>query len=153
MAVGSGARRRLGGDDGAAAGTIFDHDRPLELVLQFLRQDAGEDVGAAAGGKRTEEGHRALRIAVDRRLRGRRVEGEAAGEREHDGSFHALPRNWNAFRAGRECSRRAPPMLPPPTQEKRAHCGGQAGSVVTSRRIYPHRRDMPHSRANTGMAV
>ena len=92
MAVGSGARCRLGRDDGAAAGTIFDHDRSLELVLQFLRQDTGEDVGPAAGGKRTEKGHRTLRIAVSRCLRGRRIEGEAAGEREHDGSFHALPR-------------------------------------------------------------
>ena len=91
MTVGSGARRRLGGDDGAAAGTIFHHDRPPELVLQFLRQDAGEDVGAAAGGKRTEKGHRALGIAVDRRLRARDVEGEAASEYEQDEPSHALP--------------------------------------------------------------
>ena len=99
VAVGCGARRRLRRDDGAAARTILHHDRPLELVLQLLRQDAREDVGAAAGGERTEKRHRALGIAVSRRLRGRRVEGEAAGEREHDGSFHALPGGGNAFRA------------------------------------------------------
>ena len=154
VAVGSGARRRLRRDDGAAARTILHHDRPLELVLQLLRQDAREDVGAAAGGERTEEGHRALGIAVSRRLRGRRVEGEAAGEREHDGSFHALPGNGNALRAGREieagvgrrCYRRR-------STESERICGDQASSVVTSRRIYPHRRDMPHSRAIIRMAV
>jgi hypothetical protein len=50
MAVGSGARGRLCRDDRPAAGTVFDDDRPLELVLQLLRQDAREEVRAATGG-------------------------------------------------------------------------------------------------------
>ena len=131
MAVGCGARRRLRRDDGAAARTILHHDRPLELVLQLLRQDARENVGAAAGGERTEKRHRALGIAVNRRLCGRGVEGEAAGEREHDGSFHALsgggngPRRremevsvrWRCYRRGStesECICAVPrvPLLP-----------------------------------------
>jgi hypothetical protein len=47
------ARGCLRRDDRARAGTIVDDDRPLELVLQLLRQQAREHVGAAAGGKRT----------------------------------------------------------------------------------------------------
>ena len=126
VAVGCGARRRLRRDDGAAARTILHHDRPLELVLQLLRQDARENVGAAAGGERTEKRHRALGIAVSRRLRGRSVEGEAAGEREHDGSFHALSGGGNGSAPSRDGGRRAPAMLPPRKHGKRAHlCGSR----------------------------
>jgi hypothetical protein len=83
VAVGRGARGGLRGDDGAGTGAIFHDHRPLELLLQLLRQDAGEDVGAAAGGKRTKESDRALRIVE--RLRGRSIErGKAADQGEND---------------------------------------------------------------------
>src|SRR6185369_11952265 len=116
-------------------------------------EDARENVGAATGGERTEKRHRALGIAVSRRLRGRGVEGEAAGEREHDGSFHALSGVRNGSAPSRDGGRRALAMLPPRQHGKRAYLCGPASSVVTSRRIYPRRRDVPHSRANIGISV
>src|SRR5262249_34741502 len=92
LAVGGGARRHLRRDDRARAWTIVDDDGPLELVLQLLRQHAGENVGAAAGGKRAEKCHRVLWIIVGRCLRARGLHrGEAACESEtqHASSFHA----------------------------------------------------------------
>src|SRR4029450_9735027 len=65
----------------------------LSFVLQLLRQQAREHVGAAAGGKRKKKGHRALRIFVGRRLRARRIDGGEApsdGETEHESSVHAF---------------------------------------------------------------
>jgi hypothetical protein len=68
-------RRGTGGslrsDDSAGAGPVLHDHGPLELVLQFLRQHAGENVGAAAGGERADEGDGALRVIVDGGLRGR----------------------------------------------------------------------------------
>ncbi len=91
MAIGRGARGRLCGDDGAGARTIFDDDRPFQLILQLLRQHARENVGAAAGRKRTDEGHVPLRIVVDRCLRARgvdRSEAETESQTERQCSFH-----------------------------------------------------------------
>src|SRR5215510_1001018 len=78
----------------ACAGTILDHHRPLELVLELLREQAGEDVGAPAGRKRAEKGHRALRIIFSRCLRPRcldRSEAEHDGGTERDSPFHVPP--------------------------------------------------------------
>ena len=49
---------------GPGARPVLDDDRPLELVLQFLRQHARQDVGAATGRKRAEERDGALRVVV-----------------------------------------------------------------------------------------
>jgi hypothetical protein len=89
VAVGCSARGGLGRDDGAAAGTIVDHHRPLELVLQLVREEARENVGATAGRKRTQEGHRTLRIILSRRLRQSRAE-HIQGERERRSEHHSL---------------------------------------------------------------
>ena len=66
---------------------------PRELLLQFLRQHASEYVGAAAGGKRTKKGHRALRVVAAGRLPARRRDsGDTRPQRhsEHESSFHAF---------------------------------------------------------------
>ena len=93
VAVGQSARGRLRRHDRPRARAIVDNDRPRELLLQFLRQHAGEYVGAAAGGKRTEKGHRALRVIAGGRLPARRRDsGDTRPQRhsEHESSFHAF---------------------------------------------------------------
>jgi len=52
VAVRRCARGGLRGNDGAGARAIFHDHRPLEFLLQLLRKEARENVGAAAGGKR-----------------------------------------------------------------------------------------------------
>jgi hypothetical protein len=92
VAVGRGTRGRLRRNDGAGTGPIVDHKRLLELVLQLLRQDARQNVGAAAGRERTDEVHRALRIVVGRRLRQRGVAGDenqTENQTEREPSSHA----------------------------------------------------------------
>jgi hypothetical protein len=64
VAVGRGFGDRGRRDLGAGSRAVFDDDGLLELVLQLLRQHAGQDVGAAAGRERTDEGHGALRVVV-----------------------------------------------------------------------------------------
>ena len=49
MAVGCGSRNRLGCDDRAGARTVVHDHRAPELVLELLRQQARENVGAATG--------------------------------------------------------------------------------------------------------
>jgi len=51
VAVGRGLGDRIGADIAARAGPVLDHDLLAEPVAQLLRQDARNDVCAAAGWK------------------------------------------------------------------------------------------------------
>jgi hypothetical protein len=62
-------RDRACGDQRAGANPVVDNDRPLELVLQLSGQEAHQDVGAAAGRKRTDEGHGPAWIIVSLGIR------------------------------------------------------------------------------------
>ncbi len=75
----------LGAGDGlvaqraGGARTVFDHHGLAELLLQRLRDDAADDVGAAAGPERHNHAHAALRPIL--RARGARA-GEHCGGRD-----------------------------------------------------------------------
>ena len=60
--------RRLGddvvADDGAGAGAVIDHHLLAELLGEFLRDDAADDVGAAARRRRHDQPDRAVRVIL-----------------------------------------------------------------------------------------
>jgi hypothetical protein len=69
---------------------VFDHHRLAELLLQRLRDDAADDVGAAAGSERDDHAHRplrpVLRRGVDRAEEQCGGDGEQAASRQHQRS-------------------------------------------------------------------
>jgi hypothetical protein len=81
VAVGCGARDRVGGDDGVGAGLVLDHHRLSPLTRQLLRDLAREHVDAAAGRIGDDDAHR---------LRGPRLRLDARGETEEEESDRAL---------------------------------------------------------------
>ncbi len=88
VAVGRGARDDIIAEDAAGARLIFDHHRLAELGLHRIRQDAGDDVGAAAGPERDDEMDRSLRKI----LRGRGNHGQQqSGEHEPEFFHDILP--------------------------------------------------------------
>ena len=62
MAVGPGPHRLLQRNDAVAAGLVLDHDRLAEFFLEVLAENAGDDVGRAAGPVRDEDADRLGRI-------------------------------------------------------------------------------------------
>jgi hypothetical protein len=58
VAVLVGAGDRLVAEGAGGAGPVLDHDRLAELFLQRLRDDAADDVGAAAGSERHDDADR-----------------------------------------------------------------------------------------------
>src|SRR5262249_12987564 len=80
-------RRRVCRSRGAGADAVV-HDRGLlELVLELLRQHPCEDLGAAAGRERTDEGDGARRIVLRHGRAGEQTQHEAEQK-----SSHFLPR-------------------------------------------------------------
>jgi hypothetical protein len=69
-------------------------DRPLELILQLGRQEAHQDVSAAAGRERADEGHGSARIIVGLRAGGAAGnQGQSEGESERSDP-HGIPVPW-----------------------------------------------------------
>ena len=64
VAVGAAMRRRLGADVVAAAGAVLDRERLAELVGQPLRDQAGGEIGGAAGRGGDDDAHRPRRIGL-----------------------------------------------------------------------------------------
>ena len=60
VAVLVGAGDRLVAEGAGGARPVLDHDRLAELFLQRLRDDAADDVGAAAGSERHDDADRTL---------------------------------------------------------------------------------------------
>ncbi|MNY28322.1 hypothetical protein D3C86_1622920 [compost metagenome] len=88
IAVRLGARHRHGGDDGLAAGTVFDDDILLERLAHPVGQRAGGDIGQAARREAHQQAHRpggkCILLGPDRARdqgqRGKRAQGMTAGE-------------------------------------------------------------------------
>ena len=80
IAVRLGTRDLLGADAAAAADAVLDHELLAEPLAELLRDDAGDGVGAAAGGERHDEADRPLRPARVRGLRQHCVGGEQPGQ-------------------------------------------------------------------------
>jgi hypothetical protein len=89
VSVGSGLRDRLGGDHAARAGAVLHHHGLAQTFGQFLRQDAGGDVGAAAGGKADKNLDGPVGIA--RGLRVAREHEHTRGEDETQQDAQRLP--------------------------------------------------------------
>ena len=80
VAILGGARDRLVAHNAAGAGAVFDHDRLAEFLLHSLRQDAADNVGAAAGPEGDDDADRCLRpfLALSGRGKARRCTQRAA---------------------------------------------------------------------------
>ena len=65
--VGCGLRDEAGADDGARTGSIFDHDRLLQLLLKLLGNDARRGVDRAARRDRHDQRDRTIGISLRRR--------------------------------------------------------------------------------------
>ena len=79
VTVGRGLGDRVAADDRARARPVLDHERLLERLRQVLGQNAGIDVGGAAGAERHHDLDRARRIVLRRRYGGPR---QRQGKRE-----------------------------------------------------------------------
>src|SRR5262245_36000900 len=64
VAVRDGLGDRVGADIAACAGAVLDHDLLAEPVAQLLRDDARNDVRAAAGREGYDQADRSLRPSV-----------------------------------------------------------------------------------------
>jgi hypothetical protein len=78
VAVGLGARRRLGGDRSAAAGAVLYHHGLTKRLLQALRDQARHHVGRSARRARYDDLDGAIRIGRARRTRQQRRRSGAA---------------------------------------------------------------------------
>ena len=76
-------------DDAAGAGAVLDHAILAEMALQVGGEQAGADIGRAAGRGGDDDAHRLARAPV---LLGQGGRGEQAGERRAAGdACHAVP--------------------------------------------------------------
>ena len=64
VAVGLGARHRVGADDARRAGAVFDHDRLPQFGCRLLRDQAGHDVDRPAGRVGHDDGDGAARKSL-----------------------------------------------------------------------------------------
>ena len=65
----------VGADDAGARRAVLDHEALPEALAQVLRQDARDEVGAAAGREGHDDAHRAHRVFL-------RAEGSRYGEKD-----------------------------------------------------------------------
>ena len=108
VAVGRRPGGKLGTRHRAGAGPVVDHERLAELLGQLLADDAGHDVGAAAGGRGDDDGDRPGRKIVRRQRGGGQAEaqqrnGKHLNSVEHAGIhasniFHFAPRLGGSIR-------------------------------------------------------
>jgi len=89
-AVGRRLRHRLDADIAAGAGAVFDHDLCAEGRRELLRDDARNDVGAAAGRERHDQADRSLRPRAVCGLRGGGGRKRGARNQERDKADHAV---------------------------------------------------------------
>jgi hypothetical protein len=82
VAVGRRARDRARRNRAVCSGLVIDHHRLLEGLTQFLADDAGGGVDAAAGGERHDERDRPVGIILRLRCGGRKAGGEARDEEQ-----------------------------------------------------------------------
>ena len=100
MAVGRGFRDHLGGDVGAAAGPVLDHDLLAPQSRQRIGHDAGGDVGRPAGRERHDQPHEAVRKGL--RLRaaddgGREQKRGGGGCQQSSAVDHGAPCSMPVF--------------------------------------------------------
>jgi hypothetical protein len=98
VAIGGGVGDIGGRQIAARAGAIFHHDRLTELLRQRLREDAGDDVGPAAGRKADDDVDGPRRIGVGEGgldQRGKRRSGQ--GPLQKNSSRQSLPRQRHCF--------------------------------------------------------
>ena len=79
VAVGRRLRDRVRADDAAAAGPVLDQERLAELLLKFVGDGAGQDVGRA---RRRRAGNEADRMVRPVRLRGHRAQQQHGWRRQ-----------------------------------------------------------------------
>jgi hypothetical protein len=81
IAVGLGARDRLGPDIAAAAYAVLDEQLLAQALAKLLRQEAGDNVGAAPRRERHDQADRPFRPAC---LRARRLGSRGSRKRAAD---------------------------------------------------------------------
>ena len=84
VAVGRRPGAQLGAEAAARAGAIVDHDRLPELLAHPLGQDACDQIGRAAGWKRSNEADGLGRITLRPRAGDRQGEHHEHGKTEND---------------------------------------------------------------------
>ncbi len=85
VAVGNGARDHVIAQDAAGAGLVLDHHGLAEFGLHRVRENAADDVGAAARAERDDEMNWPLRkILGERKTGDARGRNQSGGEREQE---------------------------------------------------------------------
>ena len=90
VAIGPAARRGNRADVAARAGAVVNHQVGAQALVQAAAQQAGHDVGVAAGCERHHDGDRLVRIAAGGGTRGQRqAQGSQRGGSGHGGQHAA----------------------------------------------------------------
>ena len=88
VAVGRRARHHGHAGIAAGAGNVLGHDLLAEALRQFLRDDARDHVGRAAGRERHDQADGLCRIALGRRVAGRAEHRQNERGRRGEGTEH-----------------------------------------------------------------
>jgi hypothetical protein len=99
IAVGCGIDDRFGADIAGRPGTVLDHELPAEPIRQPLADQAGGDVGGAAGRESDDHPHRPRRIGLRHRRPRERQRRGAAGHREKSAAMKSHRRASKLTRA------------------------------------------------------